>query len=113
MILFFFKLRERALSGILYAAVKFLGYKYKMSCKAGSQCGKTGSLSGCYGKPFHQEVAGVVKNANGDNVTQYIGCTGEPPSGGRRRSRSTRNRRNKNRSTRNRRNKNRSTRNRR
>jgi hypothetical protein len=113
MILFFFKLRERASSGILHAAVKFLGYKYKMSCKSGEQCGKTGDMSRCYRTHFHQEAVGTVKNENGENVTQYIGCTGDPPSGGRRRHRSTRNRRNKNRSTRNRRNKNRSTRNRR
>jgi hypothetical protein len=101
MILFFFK-----------GAVKILGYKYRMSCKAGSPCDK--SMAVCSRDGWHQE--GSVK------------CSGDPPDteaenitmkafamrrNRRNKNRSTRNRRNKNRSTRNRRNKNRSTRNRR
>ena len=69
-----------------------------MSCKAGTMCGSTDtSLKACYGKPFHQEFVGTKKNANGDNVSQYIGCTGDPPGGGRRKSRRNRNRKNKSR----------------
>ena len=75
-----------------------------MSCKSGKPCGKTGSMSACYGRPFHQEFAGMTKNSNGENVSQYVGCTGEPPeAGGRRR---TRQRRNKNKTNKNRKNKN-------
>lgn len=70
-------------------------------------CGSTEtSLKGCYGKPFHQEFVGTKKNANGDNVSQYIGCTGDPPSGGRRH-KSRRNRNNMSRRNKNRRNKSR------
>ena len=81
-----------------------------MSCKSGRPCGKTGSMSACYGRPFHQEFVGVAKNANGENVSEYVGCTGEPPeAGGRRR---THHRRNKNRANKNRTNKNRANKNR-
>ena len=99
--LIFFKLRKRALSDILHAAVKFLGYKYKMSCKAGDPCDK--SPSACK-DGWHSE--GSIK------------CSGDPPDTERpnllmQAYAPRSNRRNKNRSTRNRRNKNRSSRNRR
>jgi hypothetical protein len=75
-----------------------------MSCKSGSMCGSsTTSMKACYGKPFHQERTGVVtKNANGDNVPESIGCTGDPPADGGRRSRrrKTKSRRGKSRKTR-------------
>ena len=65
-------------------------------------------MSACYGRPFHQEFVGMVKNANGDNVSEYVGCTGEPPeAGGRRRTRQRRNKnKNKNKTNKNRKNKN-------
>jgi len=58
-------------------------------------CGSTATtLKGCYGSPFHQELVGTKKNENGENVRQYVGCTGDPPAGGRRHRSRRRNRTN-------------------
>jgi hypothetical protein len=60
----------------------------KICCKAGSFCGSSAEgFTDCNGTPHHKEKYGSIKNENGENVSQYIGCTGDPPGGGRRKSR--------------------------